>query len=544
MLRGVPSPAPLSSLVPAGTRRARPPAGVLSLVAVAVLSLAAGCAVGPSDRPAVAVRDAPLPPGPPTTTAPGPAALPQLTPPGAAAVDFSDCTAQTRRRLGTAATRSDLVYECGKIIVPLSPDQRGRRLGGVLDLALLRVGTGVPLVIVGDVAGEPGRTLAARLANQLPSEMLQTFALIGVDRRGTGGSDGIRCIPGDVRERLLGIDPDGEAPVRAVLDAATEAAQQCVQDIDERLALIDSLRSASDLELVRQALRAERLNAIALGDGSRVLAAYLEVFTSVAGRIVLDGAPDPTLDAIGVAQDQAVAAEVAFDAYAADCASRPDCPLGGDARATVQALADRLRTQPVIARDGLTRVDAGIMYSALLVGLADRQRWPELSNALRAAGAGDIEGLAELVDPMLQFEDEQPARFDAALLTTCNDTATRVPPDRAEQLADDWRTRSPMFGALFAIRLLTCGGSPVPTATVPAPRAPNTPPVLLLGAEGDPMTPLAGTQRMADALAGGVLVTWQGHGHAAFPQTPCVTSTVQRFLVDGQVPRRGTICPP
>lgn len=527
----MPSPAPSHPLVRAL---------VASLVAGLAVALG-GCAVGPSDRPAVAVRDAPLPPGPPTTTVPGPATLPQLTPPGTAAIPFEDCTGLMRRRLGTAASRAGLTYQCGAVTVPLHPD---RALGGSQDIALLRVGTGVPLVIVGDVGGEPGRLLAARLANQLPPEMLQTFALIGFDRRGTGGSQGVRCITGDVREQLLGIDPAGQQPARTVLDAANEATQQCVQDIDERLSLIDSLHSANDLELVRQALRAERVNAVAFGDGSRVLTAYLELFPLTAGRIVLDGAPDPTLDAIGVAQDQATAAEVALDAFAASCTSAPGCPLGPDPRATIAALADHLRAGPVIARNGLSRVDAGIMYSALLVGLADQQRWPELTTALQAAAGGNVEGLTEFVDPLLEFSDEQPPRLDAALLTTCNDTATRVPPDRAEQLAADWRTRSPMFGALFAIRLLTCSGAPVPTTTVRSPRAPDTPPVLLLGAEGDPITPLAGTQRMADALAGGVLVTWQGHGHAAFPRTPCVTSTVQRFLIDGEVPRNGTICPP
>jgi pimeloyl-ACP methyl ester carboxylesterase len=516
----------------------------LVLVGSLLAATLAGCAIGPSDRPAVAVRDAPLPPGPLTTTAPGPAPLPPLTQPGIDDLNFTDCTDQTKRRLGAAASRADLTYQCDSINVQLSPDQpRGRRPGGETKIALLRVGTGVPLVIVGDVEGEPGRLLAARLANQLPS-LLNTFALIGVDRRGTGGSDGISCVPPEVREQLVGIDPGGKAPAKTVQDAASEAAQQCVQDIDEKLTLIDSLRSASDLELLRQKLRAERLNAVAVGDGSRVLAAYLEVFTDTAGRIVLDGAPDPSLDSIGTGQEQAAAAEVAFDAFATSCAARPDCPLGAEPRVAVQALADRLRGQPLLTRNGVIRVDAGVMYTALLIGLADQQLWPALVEALRAADAGDAEGLAALVRPLLQFEDEQPARLDAALLTTCNDTSIRVPPARAEQLADDWRTRSPLFGPLFALRLLTCSASPVPTATPPSPRAPNTPPVLLLGAEGDPVTPLTGTRRMAERLASGVLLTWQGLGHAAFPRTPCVTSTVQRFLVDGQVPRNGTICPP
>jgi pimeloyl-ACP methyl ester carboxylesterase len=526
MLRFVSRSAPLRSLV---------------LAASMLAATLAGCAIGPSDRPAVAVRDAPLPPGPPATTEPHPAPLPSLPQPSATIIPFEDCTTQTRRRLGAAANRPDLTYQCGSITVPLSP---GRRPGGEIEIALLRVGTGVPLVIVGDVGGEPGRLLAARLANQLPASLLTTFALIGVDRRGTGGSEGIRCIPSDVREQLVSIDPGGKEPARTVLDAAREAAQQCVQEIDEMLSLVDSLRSANDLEQLRQKLRTERLNAIALGDGARVLTAYLETFTNTAGRIVLDGAPDPGLDAIAAGQDQAAAAEVAFDAFATSCAARPGCPLGAEPRATVQALADRLRAQPLTTKSGLIRVDAGTMYTALLIGLAEQQQWPALVEALRAAEAGDADGLAELVKPLLQFEDEQPPRLDAALLTMCNDTVTRVPQDRAEQLADDWRTRSPLFGPLFALRLLACAASPVPTTMTPPPRAPDTPPVLLLGAEGDPITPLTGTRRMADALPGGVLLTWQGHGHAALPRTQCATTAVQRFLVDGQVPRNGTVCPP
>src|SRR5262249_38301302 len=175
MLRCVSRSAPLRSLVLAG-----------SLLATAL----AGCAIGPSDRPAVAVRDAPLPPGPPTTTVPSPAPLPPLGQPSRTGTAFPDCPAQTRRRLGAAASRAELTYQCGSFPVPLSPDQpRGRRPSGVNDIALLRVGTGgVPLVIVGDVAGEPGRLLAARLANQLPPQLLSTVTLIGMDPPGTPGA--------------------------------------------------------------------------------------------------------------------------------------------------------------------------------------------------------------------------------------------------------------------------------------------------------------------------------------------------------------------
>ena len=520
---------------------------VLVALLVAVALPLGGCAIGPSDRPAVAVRDAPLPPAPQTSGAPSTVPLPPLEPGEETGVDFSDCSADTRAAIGTAAQQPDLRYECGSITVALNPDEPRRR-AGTTDIHLLRAGTGpVPLVVVGDVAGEPGSLLAARLANQVPPALLTSFTLVGMDRRGTGASEPVSCVPDAAREGLIAIDPGATQPEggRAVLDAANDAVRTCVQQIEQLLSLIDSWRAATDLEELRLALRAPRLNALALGDGSRVLSAYLGRYPNTAGRIVLDGAPDPTLDAIAAGPDLAAGAEHAFDAFATDCAAI-GCPLAPDPRQALTAVADTLRAQPTEAADGTT-VNAGTLFSAVLAGLADTTLWPALATAIATAGAGDVAGVVDLVRPLIgsdDADDDRPARIDAALLTMCNDTATRVPPDRVGQLADEWKVQAPLFGALFAQRLLVCSPAPVPGRTVPAPRQPGTPPVLVLGTDGDPLTPPAGTRRMAEALAGGILVNWQGNGHGAFPRTPCVTAAVQAFLVDGTLPRSGTVCPP
>jgi pimeloyl-ACP methyl ester carboxylesterase len=503
-----------------------------------------GCTVGPSDRPAVAVRDAPLPPAPRPSPTASAVPLPELQPSGTDSIDFGDCTTQTRERLGAAATRDELQYECGSVTVDLNPDEPRRR-AGIADIHVLRTGSGpVPLVVVGDVAGEPGSLLAARLANQVPPELLTSFRLIGMDRRGTGESEGIRCIPGDVRQRLIAIDPGAAQPAgaQAVLDAANEATRTCVQQIEDMLPLIDSWRAAGDLEQLRKALNTNRLNAIAIGDGSRVLAAYLGRFSQYVGRVVLDGAPDPTQDAIGAGQDLAIAAEHAFDAFATDCVAT-GCPLAPDPRQALINTAEALRAKPDNAADGTT-VGAGTLFTAVLVGLADTATWPALARAIADAGRGELNGVARLVRPLLDSGTTEPARLDAALLTACNDTTTRVPPDRVGQLAGDWQARAPLFGALFAQRLLVCSPAPVPTRTVQPPRAAIIPPVLVLGTDGDPLIPLVGSQRMADALASGLMVTWQGSGHGAYPRTPCVTSAVQAFLVDGALPHNGTVCPP
>ena len=95
-------------------------AAVAALAALGLL--AGGCAVGPSDRPAVAVRDAPLPPPPATTGEQPPAALPPLEPAERGSIDFGDCTGEVVAALGAAATRPDLAYECGSIAVELNPE--------------------------------------------------------------------------------------------------------------------------------------------------------------------------------------------------------------------------------------------------------------------------------------------------------------------------------------------------------------------------------------------------------------------------------------
>jgi pimeloyl-ACP methyl ester carboxylesterase len=517
--------------------------------------LLGGCAVGPSDRPAVAVRDAPLPPAPLTTAPPSAVPLPPLPPGSTPTIAFDDCTSDTVDSLGATATRQDLRYECGSITVALNPDEPRRR-AGTTQLHLLAVGTGpVPLVVVGDVAGEPGSLLAARLANQVPPALLTTFTLVGMDRRGTGSSEAVDCVPAEARARLVSIDPGAAQPdgAQSVLDAANLATRTCVQQIEQLLSLIDSWRASTDLEELRLGLRTDRLNAIAVGDGSRVLSAYLGRFPASAGRLVMDGAPDPTVDAIAANLDLAAGAEHAFDAFAADCAAT-NCPLNtiaADARLALTTVADRLRSRPVVSTDGIS-VDAGMLFSAVLAGLADTARWPELAAAVAAAGSGSgpasVDGIVAMVRPViggtLDEELAGPARLDAALFTMCNDTTTRVPPDRVGQLAGDWAEQAPLFGALYAQRLLVCSPAPVPSRTVPAPRQAGTPPVLVLGTDGDPLTPPAGTRRMAEALAAGILVNWQGNGHGAFPRTPCVTNAVQSFLVDGTLPTNGTTCPP
>ncbi len=504
-----------------------------------VLALLGGCTAGPSDRPAVAVRDANLPPQNPPLVPPS---SPPLPPPGEyyrESLPWRDCTSAIDTALDVPSRRR---VECSELRVDATVAKPV--FGNSLKLDLARVGDGpAPLVVLSEASGEPGTVRAARLADQLPPVLLDRFTLIGMARRGTGPSEPLKCIPKTTRNQIVGIEPDDSQPalLDALLDITRAAIQTCVQDLGEVLTTINSTGAADDLEHLRVALNAPVLNVIAHGEASRTVTDFLHRYPTSVGRVVLDGAVDPTLDDVAAAEAALVAADAGYAAFAVDCVAR-GCPLGPDPRAALPALAETLRRAPLQA--GWQRIAPGVAYEAVLTTVGDPERWPQLASALSGAANGDGTALAALVAPMLTEDRGLPARFDPALATHCNDTPTRIPPQRAQQLVQQWEQRSTLFGPLFAARLLLCSAWPVPSPPPAGPGTQTLPPVLVVGTAGDPITPVEGARHAAQSLPSATLVTWQGQAHGALPRSPCVVDLATRFLMDASIPRQGTLCPP
>ncbi|WP_246258285.1 alpha/beta hydrolase [Amycolatopsis anabasis] len=509
--------------------------GWLVLAALVPVVLA-GCTAGPSIRPPVVENDGPPPQQ--QASAGQTAPLPPLAEPRDPAIEWSDCDEETRTRLGSPGVPDSLRFSCAKVASRLdAPDLPGR---GITRISVLKVGTGtVPLVVVNDIDGEPGTLYAARLAATLPPQLLERFFLVGVDRRGSGQSSAVSCIPQDIRQQLVGLDP--AAPdTEPLLDAARKAGQQCTIDLANQQQALDSWRAAGDLEEIRDQLGVPKLNALSRGEGSKVLTAYEVRYTGQVGRFVLDGIPDPSPDAATALDGVAAGLQSTLDAFGADCARR-GCPLGGDARAAVTTLADRLRTAPRVLPDGTTFGPALAMY-AVAGGLAQRDRWPELADGIAAARDGDPAKLAAFATPLFSGTKLTPARIDGIIATKCNDTATRLPADQINAVTAALRSKYPVFGGLVGQQLAWCGPWPVRREPVPPLGAGGGPPIMVASTAVDPVTPEQGTIRSAQQLPGAVRVAWQGSGHGALG-SPCVAEAVRAFLADGKPPVDGQLCP-
>jgi pimeloyl-ACP methyl ester carboxylesterase len=510
------------------------------LALTATLSLTVSCTVGPSARPGLVVAGNSAA-GPSSTPSGRVRPLPPLEQAGTQ-ISWSDCADQTKQRLGSAAP-ADLTYQCGQVLGPLDPNGNDPNADDEVRIELLKAGTGAtPLLVLNDLSGLPGTLYAAELAGRLPAAVLRQFSLIGVDRRGTGASDGVHCLPQADRDQIVGADP-ASTDLDALLSANLDGSQQCVLDLDTRAAALNTQNSVADLELIRQQLGVNYLNAIGHGEGSRVLTVYADQHPDRVGRFVLDGAPDPGSDSTAVAQARAGAAETTFAAFAADCVDRGNCPLGGDPKSTFSGLLSQLRQQPLSTPDG-KQLGPGFALHGVLSALADRSQWPTLASAIAAAQHGDGAGLAALVAPIRTGGADDPPRLDAELVSGCNDLVDRPAPAQVSALITAWGRLDPLFGAVYAQRLLWCAPWPVPDQQLPRPSAPGTPPILVLSTANDPVTPAAGSERTATDLVNGVLVDWQGSGHGAIGVSSCATNAVTGFLVTGTVPQNNTTCPP
>ena len=73
-------------------------------------------------------------------------------------------------------------------------------------------------------------------------------------------------------------------------------------------------------------------------------------------------------------------------------------------------------------------------------------------------------------------------------------------------------------------------------------RAEGAPPIVVVGTTRDPATPYAWAVSLADQLASGRLLTFEGDGHTAYHGNRCIDRAVDRFFLEGKAPADGTRC--
>lgn len=486
------------------------------------------------------------------TASPAPSSSTSASGPTQQPVTFSDCSNILNVALipVPSALTGKITFGCARLTVPLDYAQP---TGKTITLELVKVhdsdnhgGLGSLLVNPGGPGGS-GVELALGLVGQIPAVVLTNFDLIGFDPRGVGLSSPVSCISNAEKDRLDAASPDVLTPAgfqQAKVEASS-VAQGCSAKYGPALADINTVNTAKDMDLIRQAVGDQQMNYLGFSYGTELGSVYAHLFPDKIRVAVLDGAVDPLTGDIASFADQLRGFEGAFDQFAADCVTHSPCSALRDPRKTVYAIVTKADAAP-LATGQSRRLTSSLALTGVLQALYSRSDWPTLAGALIAAAKGDGKGLLALAD---QYNQRLPNGtytniMDANTTISCNDSKPGPSDPTIHATAAAWVKQFPMFGRWAAISLFSCQQwQPVRTPP-PLPTAPTPTKALVIGNLHDPATPYQGAKDLAKTMGNAELLSWDGEGHTSYLQgSSCVDNYVDAYLVEQKLPPVNLTCP-
>jgi pimeloyl-ACP methyl ester carboxylesterase len=446
-------------------------------------------------------------------------------------------------------------FSCASIEVPLDYGDPGR---SSIEIAAIRSDAtgeaqGTILVNPGGPGGSGVNIVKDSLDFVTSERLRESYDILGFDPRGVGASSAVRCYTDEeqdeARQEAYPVDAS-EDELLALLQAdAQEYADLCAERTGELLGFVDTESAARDMDILRALVSDKQLNYLGFSYGTQLGATYAELFPERAGRLVLDGAIDPSLSNEEITLGQAAGFEKAVRAYVADCQQSAECPYPGtvdDGVRQIQELFADVEREPMTARDGRL-VPVSTFVQGFILPLYDNGNWPTLTQAVTAALGGDPSSILYLADlsaerrPDGVYAGNSTAAF---LAVNCLDYPMTSDPGQMRADEQELIATSPTFGRFLALGGVTCAPWTYPPVLEPGPlQAAGAGPIVVIGTTGDPATPYEWSTALAEQLESGVHVTWEGEGHTAYGRSnDCVLDLVDDYFIDGSVPADGTRC--
>ncbi|MEV6116648.1 alpha/beta hydrolase [Streptomyces sp. NPDC052109] len=510
-----------------------------ALVAAAAL-LVSACSPGSSSTSAGGAADAVL------------AALPRATP---SALSSYYTQELHWRSCGVAG------FQCATIKVPLDYAKPG---SGDVRLAVARkkaTGKGRPLGSLLVNPGGPGGSAVAYLQQYAgvgyPAEVRARYDMVAVDPRGVGRSEPIECLDGREMDAFTETDltPDNQRERDALAAADRKFDESCGAHSARLLRHVSTVEAARDMDIVRAVLGDPKLNYLGASYGTFLGATYAGLFPDRVGRMVLDGAMDPSLDSLKLNLGQTAGFETAFQAFAKDCVQHSDCPLGGRGTTPAQ-VGDHLQaffrkldahSIPTGDADG-RKLGESLATTGVIAAMYDQSTWEQLREALTSAmKKNDGAGLLALSDTY--YERDANGHYSNLMMANAAVNCLDLPsaftgPDQVEKELPAFEKASPVFGAVLAWSSLNCAYWPVKATGKPHRiQAEGAAPIVVVGTTRDPATPYRWAQSLAHQLSSGHLLTYVGDGHTAYGRgSTCIDTAINDYLLRGTPPSEGKRC--
>ena len=452
-------------------------------------------------------------------------------------------------------------FECATMKAPLD---YAKPTSGDIRLAVSRKKATGPGKRLGSLLVNPGGPgasaigyLQAYAGIGYPAEVRARYDMVAVDPRGVARSEPVECLTGREMDTYTQTDstPDDQEETDQLVDAYKEFAEGCGQRSATLLRHVSTVESARDMDMLRAVLGDRKLTYVGASYGTFLGATYAGLFPDRVGRLVLDGAMDPALDARKLTEGQTAGFETAFQSFAKDCVRQSDCPLG-DAGTSADQVGKNLKgffqqldAAPIPAGDADGReLGEALATTGVIAAMYDEASWPQLREALTSAmKEKDGAGLLSLSDSYYERDaDGQYANlmFANAAVNCLDLPAAFSRPDQVDKALPSFEKSSPVFGEGLAWASLNCAYWPVrPTGEPHRIEAKGAAPILVVGTTRDPATPYTWAQGLASQLSSATLLTYVGDGHTAYGRgSDCIDSTINRYLLKGTPPSKGKRC--
>jgi pimeloyl-ACP methyl ester carboxylesterase len=459
-------------------------------------------------------------------------------------------------------------FQCATARVPLSyRHPRGR----LIDIAVIRHRASGPGRAAGTLfvnGGGPAEQILAFIADYpgVPAVLRQRFNIITFDPRGFGFSTSLRCFRSEAAEtRLLSpVLPFALFPVGARQTATFERVYarfdaRCARTAGRLLDHVATADVARDMNLLRRAVGAPRLNYVGLSYGTGLGAVYANLFPAKVGRMVLDGNLNPVAWTRGgklpafIREPDDVAAAAEMRSFLTLCgrqpASRCAFSAGSPAatRAKFAALERRLMAHPV------TVSGQKVTYAELfqIVPPENVVQWQPTAVQLQqlwdaATGRLTTEAARRPGVPTAAAASMPYAGLEQSFGVICADSDDPRGAAAYVAAARLAKARSGPFGLLDVWTSAICAYWPRAAGDdrYAGPwnrRTAST--ILVIGNTGDPTTAYQNSVAMARDLGRARLLTVDGFGHTEFfNPSACANRYEFRYLLTGALPPRNAVC--
>ena len=478
-------------------------------------------------------------------------------------VAWYDCVASA----GVEKSAEKTGFQCAKVKVPLDyskPDGQTIEIAMKKHQATGSVRQGTLFMNPGGPGGSGVDDVGAMVDSTFAG-VQKSYDIIGFDPRGVGSSTAVNCTSDTELEAKT-----EDAPVNAGEGAATfeqraavisaqfkqfEASCAAGTKPAELLDHVDTVSVARDLDVLRALSGDQKLNYLGFSYGTYLGATYAELFPANTGRLVLDGAVDPSLSAADLSLGQAKGFEASLRAYVQSCqSSKLGCPLSGDVDSGVSQIRELLestKAAPLPTSDDKRPLTYDLAVYGVLGSMYQTQLWPSLTLALSQAMGkmGDPDGSALLAIADAVSSRQSDGSYsgngaEALMAVNCLDYPVQGDNTSWEENAKAVNEASPTFGSQLLYPDAYCQGwGHTSSRKREKITASGAAPILVVGTTGDPATPYAWSESLADQLESGQLMTWKGDGHTAYGRSnDCVKKAVDTYLLNGTMPDKGLTC--